>query len=52
MTDMRRFVRKVVLSLAVAAAVLGAGSLAHVADSHNAIAVEATASALDDISWQ
>ncbi|MEU1290269.1 hypothetical protein [Kitasatospora sp. NPDC005856] len=52
MTDMRRFVRKIVLSLAVAAAVLGVGSLANVADSHDAINVNATASVLDDISWQ
>ncbi|WP_158834778.1 hypothetical protein [Streptomyces sp. NRRL S-350] len=52
MTDMRRFVRKVVLTLAVAAAVLGAGSLADAADSHGAIATRAAVTVADDISWQ
>lgn len=49
---MRRFVRKIVLSLAVAATVLGVGSLANVAGSQDAVNVNAAASVLDDISWQ
>ncbi|MFD8750536.1 hypothetical protein ACFV0O_06100 [Kitasatospora sp. NPDC059577] len=52
MTDMRRFVCKVVLSLAVAAAVLGAGSLADAVDSHGAIDTRAAVTVADDISWQ
>ncbi|MET8541538.1 hypothetical protein ABZW03_12930 [Kitasatospora sp. NPDC004799] len=52
MTDMRRFVRKIVLSLAVAATVLGVGSIANAADSHDAISVQAAVSVADDISWQ
>ncbi len=49
---MRRFVRKIVLSLAVVAAVTGAGSLANAADSHDATTVSAVVSLADDISWQ
>lgn len=49
---MRRFVRIVVLSLTVAAAVLGTGSLANPADSHDATVVRAAVSISDDTSWQ
>ncbi|WBP87947.1 hypothetical protein [Kitasatospora cathayae] len=52
MTGMRRFVRKFVLPLAAAAAVLGVVSLANAADSHDAIAVKAAVTVADDISWQ
>ncbi|MFJ7247378.1 hypothetical protein ACIQWA_22430 [Kitasatospora sp. NPDC098652] len=52
MTDMRRFVRKVVLSAAVAAAALGVVSLANAADSHDTTAIKAAVSVADDISWQ
>ncbi|MFF2541260.1 hypothetical protein ACFVUY_01695 [Kitasatospora sp. NPDC058063] len=51
-TDMHQFVRVVVLSLVAVAAVLGAGSLVSAADSHDAIAVNASVSIADDISWQ
>ncbi|MFF2075220.1 hypothetical protein ACFVXG_10735 [Kitasatospora sp. NPDC058162] len=52
MTDMRRFVRKVALSVAVATAVLGLGSLVNVANSHDVTAAKAVVSIADDLSWQ
>ncbi|MFE4396387.1 MULTISPECIES: hypothetical protein [Streptomycetaceae] len=52
MTEMRRFVCKIVFSLAVVAAVVGAGSLAIGADSQDGTAGRAAVAIADDISWQ
>ncbi|MFI6154198.1 hypothetical protein ACIBCA_16105 [Kitasatospora sp. NPDC051170] len=52
MTDMRRFARIFILSLAVTAAVLGVNSLANAANPHGTTVVQAAVSIADDTSWQ